>query len=250
MAISKGLLFIGHLPECRAMEKKEPFVRILLVEDDRELADLICRGLRRKGYGVDHATDGKSGLEMVLSKNHGLLISDLMLPEMDSLNLIKELRKNNGQLPVLILSAKSSVDERVEGLHAGADDYLVKPFAFDELLARVEALLRRIRQEPAATELQVENLRVDLLRGKVFRNETEIEIQPQEYALLVYLMRNKGRIVTRSMIIKEVWEYNVDPLTNVVESRICHLRGKIDRGFSPKLIQTIRGYGYALRSVE
>jgi two-component system OmpR family response regulator len=187
---------------------------------------------------------------MAQGNNYALLVSDLMLPEMDGLELIEKLRRNGGLLPVLILSAKSSVDERVEGLHAGADDYLVKPFAFDELLARVEALLRRTRPEPASTELQVENLRVDLLRVKVFRDETEIEIQPQEYSLLVYLMRNQGRIVTRSMIIKEVWEYNVDPLTNVVESRICRLRGKIDRGFFPKLIQTIRGYGYALRAME
>lgn len=227
--------------------ENEASIRILLVEDDLKLADLVCRGLGREGYEVDHATEGEMGLSMALKQKYALLITDVMMPRMDGLALIVALRQHIDQIPVLILSAKSSVDERVEGLHAGADDYLIKPFAFDELLARVEALLRRTRQEPAPTELQIESLRIDLLRGKVFRDKTEIVLQPQEYTLLVYLMRNKGRVVTRSMIIEQVWGYNVDPLTNVVESRICHLRNKIDRDFSPKLIQTIRGYGYALR---
>ena len=231
------------------MKKPLP-IRILLVEDDLDLADLICRGLRRAGFSVDHAADGKLGLSAAAASGFDLLVTDLMLPEMDGLTLISRLRLQGNPLPTLILSAKGSVEERVEGLHTGADDYLVKPFAFDELLARIEALLRRTRPETAATELRTENLRIDLLRGKVFRDATEIEIQPQEYALLVYLMRNKGRTVTRSMIIQEVWRFEMDPLTNIVESRICRLRGKVDRGFSPKLIQTIRGYGYALRPEE
>ncbi len=189
------------------------------------------------------------GLALALKHKYALLITDIMMPRVDGLTLIAVLRRHSDQIPVLILSAKSSVDERVKGLHAGADDCLVKPFAFNELLARVEALLRRIRTEPAPTELQIENLRIDLLRGQVFRDKTKIVLQPQEYALLVYLMRNKGRVVTRSMIIEQVWQYNMDPLTNVVESRICHLRNKIDRDFSPKLIQTKRGRGYVLRPI-
>lgn len=225
-------------------------IRILLVEDDRELAALIRRGLKREGYAVDHAADGESGLARAGAEPYALLICDLMLPKMDGLSLIESLRRRGNRMPVLILSAKTLVEERVEGLHAGADDYLTKPFAFDELSARVEALLRRSRVEPPAAEIRVENLRVDLLQGKVFRDETEIQLQPQEFALLVFLMRNKGRVVTRSMIIEQVWHYNIDPLTNVVESRICRLRNKIDRSFSPKLIQTVRGYGYALRTME
>jgi len=229
--------------------KKKHLQHVLLIEDDLKLAELICQGLRRGGYAVDHAADGETGLAKISAHDYELLITDLMMPGLDGLTLIATLRQMGNQLPLLILSAKSSVNERIEGLQAGADDYLVKPFSFDELLARVEALLRRTRPEAASTELQVENLRVDLLCGKVFREDVEIELQPQEYMLLVYLMRNKGRSVTRSMIIKQVWQYNMDPLTNVVESRICHLRNKIDRGFSPKLIQTIRGYGYALRTM-
>ncbi|WP_372794285.1 response regulator transcription factor [Pontiella sp.] len=227
-----------------------PPLRILLVEDDRELADLIGRGLRREGYAVDHAADGERGLSRAEADPYALLICDLMLPKLDGLSLIETLRRRGSRLPVLVLSAKTLVEERVEGLHAGADDYLTKPFAFDELNARVEALLRRSRVEPPAPEIRVENLRVDLLQGKVFRDESEIELQPQEFALLVFLMRNHGRVVTRSMIIEQVWHYNVDPLTNVVESRICRLRNKVDRSFSPKLIQTVRGYGYALRTME
>ncbi|WP_372846086.1 response regulator transcription factor [Pontiella sp.] len=225
-------------------------VRILLVEDDLKLADLVCRGLRREGYEIDHAADGNEGMALAVAREYELLVTDLMMPQLDGLSLIAALRKYNEHLPVLILSAKSNVSERVEGLLAGADDYLTKPFAFDELVARVAVLLRRTRLDTPPSDLRVENLRVDLLGGKVFRDATEIELQPQEYALLVYLMRNAGRVVTRSMIIEQVWHYNVDPLTNVVESRICHLRNKVDRDFSPKLIQTIRGYGYALKAME
>jgi len=230
--------------------EKESSNRVLVAEDDLKLAELICQGLRRDGYVVDHAADGKTGLAMASACKYEMLITDLMMPGLNGLTLIATLRRLGNSLPVLILSAKSNVNERIEGLQAGADDYLVKPFSFDELLARVDALLRRTRPEAVSTELQVENLRIDLLRGKVFRNDFEIELQPQEYMLLVYLMRNKGRTVTRSMIIRQVWQYNIDPLTNVVESRICHLRNKIDHGFSPKLIQTIRGRGYALRPLE
>lgn len=228
------------------MEKNPP-VRILFIEDDPRLAVLVCRGLRRDGYAVDHTDDGDAGLALAREGNYDLLVTDLMLPGLDGLSLVAQLRKKNLRIPVLVLSAKGSVSERVEGLQAGADDYLPKPFAFDELLARIDALLRRTRMDAKPTVLEVEDLRVDLLLGKVFRGEAEIELQPQEYALLVYLMRNRGRVVTRTMILEEVWQYNIDPLTNVVESRICKLRKKIDGCFSPKLIQTIRGSGYAIR---
>jgi two-component system OmpR family response regulator len=238
----------GVLRIIGVMETKPP-VRLLFVEDDPKLADLVCRGLRREGYEVDHAADGETGLVLAERRAYSLLITDLMLPGRDGLSLVTALRQNNARIPVLVLSAKSSVNERIEGLRAGADDYLVKPFSFGELLARMDALLRRARMEPVPTVLEVEDLRVDLLSGKVFRAETEIELQPQEYALLVYLMRNRGRIISRTAILAEVWQYNIDPLTNVVESRICKLRKKVDGDFGPRLIQTIRGQGYALRPV-
>jgi len=220
---------------------------ILLIEDDQKLADLIQRSLKREGYDVTVAFDGEEGKSYLLKNKYDLLITDLMLPKLDGISLINQIKPNLKDLPILILSAKTSVDERVLGLRSGADDYVSKPFAFDELIARVEALLRRTKKENTPTELQVANLRMDLLSGKVYRDAEEIILQPQEYALLLFLMKNRGRVVTRSMIIKQVWNYNIDPLTNVVESRICLLRNKIDKPFSPKLIQTIRGYGYALR---
>ncbi|MBN2686101.1 MAG: response regulator transcription factor [Pontiellaceae bacterium] len=223
---------------------------ILFAEDDQKLADLVCRSLRRSGYIVDHAPDGETAAAAAEEKTYSLLITDLMMPNMDGFALLSALRCRNPKLPVLILSAKGSIDERIKGLRAGADDYLPKPFSFDELTARVDALLRRSRQHAEPEELAEADLCVDLLTQKVFRGETEIELQPQEYALLVYLMRNRGRIVTRSMVLHDVWHYNVDPLTNVVESRICRLRKKIDTGFSPKLIQTVRGSGYEIRPVE
>jgi len=221
--------------------------RLLLVEDDPKLAELICRGLRREGYAVDHVADGVTGLARAAAGKYGLLITDRMLPGIDGLALVAALRRDHAAIPVLVLSAKGRVDERVEGLQAGADDYLIKPFAFDELLARIEALMRRARLDALPTVLEVEDLRVDLLQGKVMRSGHEIALQPQEYALLVYLMRHRGRVVSKMTILEEVWQYNMDPLTNVVESRICKLRKKIDSGFTPRLIQTIRGSGYAIR---
>lgn len=221
--------------------------KLLLVEDDRKLADLICQNLRRVGYEIDFAPDGEAALRLAEGTSYHVLLTDLMLPGIDGLSLLSRLRQKNPKLPVLVLSAKGSVNERVEGLRAGADDYLPKPFSFDELTARVDALLRRNRTGSGPTVLEEADLHVDLLVGKVFRGKTEIKLQPQEYALLVYLMRNRGRIVSRSMVLNDVWHYNADPLTNVVESRICKLRKKIDTGFRPKLIQTIRGRGYEIR---
>lgn len=223
---------------------------ILFVEDDEKLSDLVCRSLRRSGFMVDHAPDAESAVEMAASVTYSLLATDLMLPGEDGLALLATLRRSNPKLPVLILSAKGSVDERIEGLQAGADDYLPKPFSFGELAARIDALLRRSRIEAEPEILTEADLNVDLLAGKVYRGNVEIDLQPQEYALLLYLMRNRGRIVTRAMVLHDVWHYNADPLTNVVESRICKLRKKVDTGFSPKLIQTIRGRGYEIRPVE
>lgn len=230
----------------KAMDNKSS-QPILFVEDDEKLADMVCRSLRRSGYLVDHAPDAESAIELAVAKTYSLLVTDLMLPGQDGLSLLAALRRTNPKLPVLVLSAKGSVDERIEGLQAGADDYLPKPFSFDELAARIDALLRRSRMDAEPETLVELDLRVDLLAGKVFRGDTEIDLQPQEYALLVYLMRNRGRVVTRSMVLHDVWHYNADPLTNVVESRICKLRRKIDLGFSPKLIQTVRGCGYEIR---
>ena len=232
------------------MEKKKTHY-ILLVEDDVTLSELVVRALRRAGYEVKHTLRAEYALEQLQSEKYDLLITDLMLPGMDGLKLIQQLRAEARSIPVLVLSSKGSVAERVEGLDVGADDYLAKPFAFDELLARVSSLLRRRRFEVSSSHLlEVADLRVDLLSGKVFRGGAEIDLQPQEYALLVYLLRNKGQTVTRSMILREVWSYQAGSLTNVVESRICRLRNKIDKGFSEKLVQTIRGRGYVIAPNE
>jgi len=232
------------------MEKKKTHY-ILLVEDDVTLSELVVRALRRAGYEVKHTLRAEYALEQLHAEKYDLLITDLMLPGMDGLKLIQQLRAEARSIPVLVLSSKGSVAERVEGLDVGADDYLAKPFAFDELLARVSSLLRRRRFEVSSSHLlEVADLRVDLLSGKVFRGGAEIDLQPQEYALLVYLLRNKGQTVTRSMILREVWSYQAGSLTNVVESRICRLRNKIDKGFSEKLVQTIRGRGYVIAPNE
>jgi two-component system OmpR family response regulator len=226
---------------------------ILLVEDDITLSELLVKALRRAGYEVEHTSRAEEALEQLHARKYDLLITDLMLPGMDGLKLIQQLRAEARSIPVLVLSSKGSVAERVEGLDLGADDYLAKPFAFDELLARVSSLLRRSRlgaSLPASPLLEAADLKVDLLSGKVFRGGAEIELQPQEYALLVYLLRNKGQTVTRSMILREVWSYQAGSLNNVVESRICRLRNKIDKGFSKKLVQTIRGRGYVIAPDE
>ncbi|MDF7808657.1 response regulator [Pontiellaceae bacterium B12219] len=218
---------------------------ILLIEDDQKIALFVLKGLRQSGYTVEHAQRGDDGLRTALAGNHSLLIVDLMLPGLDGLQIIQQFRDARRNTPILILSAKSDIEDRVLGLRAGADDYLVKPFSFAELLARVEARLRRYDQHPPA-ELCVANLRVDILRNKVFRDDDEIFLQPLEYMLLVYLMRQVDRVVSKDTILQQVWQYNAGSQTNVVEARICQLREKIDRSYEPKLIHTIRGAGYAL----
>lgn len=225
-------------------------IKILLIEDDATIARSVTKGLADHGYAVDHASDGETGLSMAQTNGHALLVVDLMLPRLDGLSVIRQLRKQGHGAPILVLSAKGSVDERVEGLNAGADDYLAKPFSFIELLARIQAQLRRAQSTPETARLRIADLEVDLLQRKVFRNAVEIELQQMEYLLLVYLIRHHGQPVSKNMIMEQVWEYRAFPQTNVVETRICRLRDKVDRGFSPKLIHTIRGVGYVLEEKE
>ena len=219
----------------------------LIIEDDTAIAEFIARGLREAGFAVDVAADGNEGLEAALTGEPDVAIVDLMLPGRDGLSVIDELRRKGRSTPVLILSARRSVDDRVRGLQAGGDDYLTKPFAFAELLARVQALVRRATRTPEATTLTVGDLVLDLLSRKVTRAGQPIELRPREFALLEYLMRNAGKVVSKTMILSHVWEYNFDPQTNIVDVLVSRLRDKIDRPFERKLLQTVRGVGYVIR---
>ena len=223
-------------------------MRLLLVEDDAKTASFILKGLRQSGYAVDHVGDGETGLYMALSESYDAAVIDLMLPKLHGLTLITELRRKKNKLPVIILSARGSTGDRVKGLETGSDDYLTKPFAFSELLARVQALLRRASGVSEATSLTVGDLCINLVTRQVVRGGDKIDLRPREFALLEYLMRNAGRVISKTMIMEHVWDYNFDPQTNVVEACVCRLRDKIDKGFTtPKLIQTIRGVGYVIR---
>lgn len=222
-------------------------MRLLLIEDDKKIALFVKTGLEEAGFIVDHADNGEDGLHHALVESYAAAIVDLMLPGIDGLSVIMALRNRGIKTPVLILSAKRSVDERVEGLKAGSDDYLIKPFAFSELLARIQALLRRSSMAVAMPELQVADLKLDLYDRKVTRAGKQIDLQPLEFSLLQYLMSNAGRIVSKTMIMEHVWDYNFNPQTNVVESRICYLREKVDKNFSSKLIHTVRGVGYVIK---
>jgi two-component system, OmpR family, response regulator len=219
----------------------------LLIEDDHTIADFVARGLREAGFAVDVASDGEEGLQVALEQSPDVAIVDLMLPRRDGLSVIDELRRRGRTTPVLILSARRSVDDRVRGLQAGGDDYLTKPFAFAELLARVQALVRRASRAPEPTTLTVDDLALDLLTRKVTRGGTVIELRPREFALLEYLMRNAGKVVSKTMILSHVWEYNFDPQTNIVDVLVSRLRDRIDRPFEKKLLQTVRGVGYVIR---
>jgi two-component system OmpR family response regulator len=223
-------------------------MRILLVEDDIKIASFIVKGLKAAGYAIDHAADGEEGLNLALTEPYDTAIIDIMLPKRDGLSLIEEMRKSKVHTPVIILSAKGSVDDRVKGLQTGGDDYLTKPFAFSELLARVQALIRRASGATEPTTLSAGELSMNLLTREVKRKDQQIELQPMEFSLLEYLMRNIGRVVSKTMIMEHVWDYNFDPQTNVVEARICRLRDKVDRDFDKKLIHTIRGVGYVLKN--
>jgi two-component system OmpR family response regulator len=222
-------------------------MRILVVEDDRKIASFVVKGLKESGYAVDHCADGESALDMALAIAYDAAIVDLMLPKLDGLSLIQRIRREGVRTPVIILSARASVDDRVKGLQAGGDDYLTKPFAFSELLARVQALIRRASaptSEP--TKLVVGDLTLDLLTREVTRGGEKIELQPREFSLLEYLMRNPGRTVTKTMILERVWDYSFDPQTNVVDVLVHRLRGKVDP--EKTRIHTLRGVGYVLRN--
>jgi two-component system, OmpR family, response regulator len=222
-------------------------MRALLVEDDATIAEFVARGLREAGFAVDHASDGEAGLTAALALPYDVAIVDLMLPKRDGLSLIEELRRRGVATPVLILSARREIDDRVRGLQTGGDDYLTKPFAFAELLARVQALVRRATRAPEPTTLTVDDLVLDLLSRRVTREGKPIDLRPREFALLEYLMRNTGRVVSKTMILSHVWEYNFDPQTNIVDVLVSRLREKVDRPFEQKLLQTVRGVGYVLR---
>lgn len=222
-------------------------MRLLLIEDDLNIASFIKKGLQEDGFAVDHSVDGEEGLHLALTIPYDIAVIDLMLPKKDGLSVIKSIRASKQNTPIIILSAKSKIDDRVEGLHTGGDDYLTKPFAFSELLARIHALLRRANGLSEPTVISVCDLSVDLLSREVVRDGKKIELLPLEYALLEYLIRNKNRVVSKTMIIEHVWDYNFDPQTNIVESKICMLREKIDRNFNRRLIKTIRGVGYVIR---
>jgi len=221
-------------------------VRVLLVEDDQAIADFVSRGLREAGYAVHHEADGEAGLRAAFDARCDVAIVDLMLPKRDGLAVIDALRKRGSTMPVLILSARREVDDRVRGLQAGGDDYLTKPFAFAELLARLQALVRRASRMVEPTSLVVGDLTLDLLTRKVTRAQTAIDLRPREFALLEYLMRNAGRVVSKTMILSHVWAYNFDPQTNIVDVLVSRLRDKIDRPFEVKLLRTVRGVGYVL----
>ena len=222
-------------------------MRVLLIEDDTTLAAFISKGLKEAGYVIVHCSDGETGLEMLSYESFDAAIIDIMLPKRDGLSVIEELRRQKKTLPVLVVSAKRSVEDRVKGLHSGSDDYLTKPFAFAELLARLQALIRRSTGVAEPTTLRVSDLSLDILTHEVIRGGKKIELPQLEYALLEYLMRNAGRVISKTMIMEHVWDFNFDPQTNVVEVRICRLRNKIDRGFKTKLIHTIYGAGYVLK---
>jgi DNA-binding response OmpR family regulator len=223
-------------------------MRILLVEDDLKIALFISKGLKEAGFALDHARNGEDGLHFALTEPYDTAIVDIMLPGLDGIGLIEELRRQKINTPVLILSARRSVDDRVRGLQRGGDDYLTKPFAFSELLARVQALIRRASGTTEPARLTLGDLSVDLLRRKVVRSGKKIELQPREFALLEYLLRNADRIVSKTMILEHVWDYHFDPQTNVVDVLVCRLRNRVDRGFPHKMIHTIRGVGYVIKA--
>ena len=239
-------------PPCRrpagAFTHRSPaFMRILIVEDDPHIAGFVRKGLEEAGYAVDHAGDGDSAFVLALNEPYDAMVVDVMLPRRDGLSLIEDLRRRGASTPVLILSARRSVDDRVRGLQTGGDDYLTKPFAFAELLARVRALIRRGGSAGEAVQITVGPLSMDMVTREVRRGEEYIELQPREFSLLEYLMRNAGRVVTKTMIVQHVWNFDFDPQTNVVEVLIHRLRGKVDDPFEPGLIHTVRGVGYVLR---
>jgi two-component system OmpR family response regulator len=225
-------------------------MRALLIEDDRVIASFVVKGLKEGGFAVDHAADGEEGLRLARNGSYDIAIIDIMLPRLDGLSVVRSLREAKQSVPVIILSAKDKVEDRVKGLQLGADDYLTKPFAFSELLARVQALIRRATGAAETTRLTVGGLTLDLLTREVYRDGMRLDLQPREFALLEFLMRNPGKVISRTMILDHVWNYRFDPQTNVVEARMSRLRDKVDRKFEKKIIHTIRGVGYVLKESD
>jgi two-component system OmpR family response regulator len=221
-------------------------MKLLLVEDDEEAAEYLKRALIEAGHAVDHAPSGRDGLFLAASEPYDVIVLDRMLPEMDGVAILRTIRAARVKTPVLLLTALDGIDERVEGLDAGADDYLVKPFAFVELMARINALARRPPPQEVVTVLQVGDLRMDLLKRSVTRASIRIDLQPREFQLLEYLMRNAGRVVTRTMLLESIWNFHFEPQTNIVETHMSRLRAKIDRGHPRELIHTVRGSGYMM----
>lgn len=222
-------------------------MRILVVEDDKKIASFIVKGLKESGYAVDHAADGEEGVSLALTEPYDLAVVDIMLPKMNGLSLIEEMRNQKIITPVIILSAKRTVDDRVRGLQTGGDDYLTKPFAFSELLARVQALIRRASTIADPSRLEFKDVAMDFFSHEVTRDGDKINLQPKEFSLLEYLMRNAERVVSKTTILEHVYDYNFDPQTNVVDVLVCRLRNKIDKDYEDKLIHTIRGVGYVLK---
>ena len=220
-------------------------MRILVVEDDAKIASFVVTGLKQSGFAVDRCADGEEGHVFASTTAYDAAVVDVMLPKLDGLSLVQKLRKEGLRVPVIILSAKASVDDRIKGLQAGGDDYLTKPFAFSELLARVQALIRRATNSSEPTRLSVGDLNLDLLNREVSRGGKKIDLQSREFALLEYLMRHSGRVVTKTMIMEHIWDYSFDPQTNVVDVLVCRLRNKIDP--DKEMVHTIRGVGYVLK---
>lgn len=225
-------------------------VKVLVVDDDEKILSFIVNGLKQEGYMVDSACDGEDAWSHLVSRTYDAAVLDIMMPKMDGLSVIQRIRDEGVKTPILILSAKQSVDDRVSGLKAGGDDYLVKPFAFSELAARLQSLIRRSKGTSEPTVYALGDLSIDLLKHEARRGGKRIDLQPREFSLLHYLMRNANRVVSKTMIMENVWGYNFDPQTNVVESRVSRLRDKVDQGFDRPLIHTVRGVGYVIRIEE
>lgn len=223
-------------------------MRILVVEDDDKIASFVVKGLKQSGFAVDRCADGEDGLHSARANDYDAIVLDVMLPKLDGISLLQKLREEKMPTPVIILSAKATVDDRIQGLESGADDYLTKPFAFSELLARIQALIRRSTQTTEPASLTVGELGLDLIKHEVTRDGTKIELQAKEFALLEYFMRSPGRVLTKTLILERIYDYNFDPQTNVVDVLVHRLRSKVDKGFPQKLIHTIRGVGYVLKS--
>ncbi len=222
-------------------------MRLLLIEDDRKIANFVRRGLREAGFAVDHAENGIDGLDLLLTEPYDVAVIDIMLPGLDGLSIIEKMRNRRIKTPVLVLSAKGTVDDRIKGLQTGADDYLTKPFSFSELLARVQALIRRSSGSAEPTRLTFGDLSMDLLTRTVKRGDEVIDLMPKEFELLQYLLLNAGKVVSKTALLEHVWGYDFDPQTNAVDVLVCRVRGKIDRDFDTKILHTLRGVGYVLK---